>query len=149
MSYIENHMPPDIFLDYFLCQSICKLAWTIMVIHFASMHNSKHRLFFQNAQFSKPSKLRGMMPRKVNYSMHFACTHYNIGVIGLILDEDFQVIIVIGTNKNPITKDLSNNFLIFIISFSTVGFLCHLLCLPNRALHYICPLNRNQTPIST
>ena len=74
--------------------------------------------FFQNAQFSKPSKLRGMMPRKVNYSMHFACTHYNIGVIGLILDEDFQVIIVIGTNKNPITKDLSNNFLIFIISFS-------------------------------
>ena len=106
------------FQNSFSCQSICKLAWTIMVIHFASMHNSKHRLFFQNAQFSKPSKLRGMMPRKVNYSMHFACTHYNIGVIGLILDEDFQVSIVIGTNKNPITKDLSNNFLIFIISFS-------------------------------
>ena len=73
---------------------------------------------FQNAQFSKPSQLRGMMPRKVNYSMHFACTHYNIGVIGLIIDGDFQVSIVIVTYKSHIIQDISNNFLIFIISFS-------------------------------
>ena len=90
----------------------------MMVIHFASMHNSKQIYFFQNAQFSKPSKLRGMMPRKVNYSMHFACTHYNIGVIGLIIDGDFQVSIVIAAYKSHIIQDLSNNFLIFIIYFS-------------------------------
>ena len=97
------------------------------VIHFASMHNSKQIYFFQNAQFSKPSKLRGMMPRKVNYSMHFACTHYNIGVIGLIIDGDFQVSIVIAAYKSHIIQDLSNNFLIFIIYFSFSLFLsfCH------------------------
>ena len=100
---------------------------------------------------------RGRMTQKVNYSMHFSCYTlilccnrinskindgdddiFHQGSIDRYINEFYHELI-----SSTMSSSSSS------LSATTKWFLCHLLCLPNRALHYICPLNRNQTPIST